>query len=372
MGFRVFELERWQSDYEHSVEYNLADSSVRGARLGDLLAPAERERFLAAELNYPMVNGTELLRDRIAALYPSANRDNVLVTVGGAEANQIACQTLLAPGARVAVMEPGYRQVWGLAHAIGCSVHGFGLDPDRGWRPNLAQLEELAKGGLALISIVNPNNPTGSVLRADEVEVIVKIAASCGAWILADEVYRGAERYRDDETPSLWGRYDRVIAVNSLSKAYGLSGLRLGWLVAPVDQIQPLWRRHEYAVISAALPSMFLGELALDPTVRARLIDRQRALCREGWTVIEPWLARNKSLVSVGASEATSMAFVRYSLPHSSVEVADRIRREASVLVAPGEYLGCDHHLRITHGLGKERVEPALERIVAVLREMAD
>src|SRR5690348_7472191 len=119
MAFQVFELERWQSEYEHTVEYNLADSSVRAVRLGDLLEPSERERFFAAEVHYPMVNGTELLRDRIAALYPEATRDNVLVTVGGAEANQLVCQTLLEPGDRVAVMEPGYRQVYGLAQGLG-------------------------------------------------------------------------------------------------------------------------------------------------------------------------------------------------------------------------------------------------------------
>jgi aspartate/methionine/tyrosine aminotransferase len=374
MSFEVFELERWQSDFEHAVRSNLADSSVRGVRLGDLLQAEDRERFLAAELNYPMVNGTELLRDRIAALYPAATRDNVLVTVGGAEANQIACQSLISPNDRVAVMEPGYRQVWGLAKTLGATVIGFRLDPDAGWRPDLARLEEAARepGGLKLISIVNPNNPTGAILKAEEIEAIIRIAASTGAWILADEVYRGSERYTDEETKSLWGRYDRVIAVNSLSKAYGLSGLRLGWLVAPEEMIGPLWRRHEYAVIAAAMPSMMLAELALDPSVRSRLIGRQRGLSRQGWGVIEPWLAANRSLVSVGASEATSMAFVRYALPYSSVEVADRIRKEASILVAPGSYLGCDHHLRITHGLGPDMVAPALERIIEVIRAMAD
>ncbi len=371
MTFRVFELERWQSDYEHAVDFNMADSSVRGVRLGDLLLPAERERFFELEVTYPMVNGTELLRDRIAALYTGATRDNILVTVGGAEANQIACQTLLSPGDRAAVMEPGYRQVWGLAQMQGAEVHGFRLDPDGGWRPDLAQLETLGRDGLKLISVVNPNNPTGSVLRPAEIDAIVRIAERTGAWILADEVYRGGERFTDVETPSIFGRYDRVVAVNSLSKAYGLSGLRLGWLVAPKDLIGPLWRRHEYATIAAAMPSMFLAELALDPEIRARLIARQRGLSREGWKTIEPWLAANRGLVSVGASEATSMAFVRYALPYSSVEVADRIRREVSILVAPGEFLGCDHHLRITHGLG-ERVGPALEKIAGVIRGMAD
>lgn len=371
MTFPVFELERWQSDYEHAVEYNLADSSVRGARLGDVLTADERDRFLDLELGYPMVNGTARLRESIAGLYRGAAADNVLVTVGGAEANQIACQTLIEPGDRVAVMEPGYRQVWGLARIQGATVEPFGLNPAAGWRPRLDELERAAAGGLKLISLVNPNNPTGSILRPEERARIVDIAARSGAWILADEVYRGAERRGDEETASFWGDYDRVVAVNSLSKAYGLSGVRIGWLVAPSSLIGPLWRRHEYAVISAAAPSMRLAELALVPAMRNRLIARQRELNRTGWTVMEAWLSQHGDLVSVGASEATSMAFVRYHVEGSSVEVADRIRREASVLVAPGEYLGADGHLRITHGLGAEYVGAALERIVGVLRRSA-
>jgi aspartate/methionine/tyrosine aminotransferase len=371
MSFRVFDLEQWQSDYEHTVDYNLADSSVRAVRLRDILPAEERERFLDLVLHYPMVNGTERLRQLIAGLYPGAGPDNVLVTVGGAEANQIVCQTLIEPGSRVAVMEPGYRQVWGLAHGLGAEVIPFELDPADGWRPRLDQLEQAAAGGLDLISVVNPNNPTGSVLTDSERARLVAIAERCGAWLLADEVYRGAERYHDAETPTLWGGYPRVVAINSLSKAYGLSGLRLGWLVAPAELIGPLWRRHEYAVIAAAGPSMHLAELALAEPSRSRLIARQRDLSRSGWKVMDQWLAENADLVSVGASEATSMAFVRYQASASSVEVADRIRREASVLVGPGEFLGADHHLRITHGLGAEYVSEALKRIGSVLRGLA-
>jgi aspartate/methionine/tyrosine aminotransferase len=370
MPFRVFELERWQSDYEHAVEYNLADSSVKGVRLNEVLPPEELTRFLDLELSYPMVNGTELLRSRIAALYRGATPGQVMVTVGGAEANQLACQTLLEPGDKVALMEPGYRQVYGLAEMQGAIVEPFRLDPTRGWRPDLEQLARVVDGKTKLIALVNPNNPTGSVLTAEERGRIVEIAAKVGAWILADEVYRGGERYTDEETPSFWGEYDRVVAVNSLSKAYGLSGVRIGWLVAPVELYGPIWRRHEYAVIAAAAPSMRLAEIALSESVRPKLIARQRQLSRTGWELMDAWLHANFDLVSVGASDATSMAFVRYHLPIGSVRLADEIRKQASVLVAPGEYLGADEHLRITHGLGKAIVEPALERIAGVLRQL--
>ena len=366
MTFQIFELEQWQSDYERTVEYNLADSSVRGAPLAEVLGPAEIPGFLDIELGYPEVNGTAELRQRIARLYPSAASANVLVTVGGAEANAIICQTLLEPGDRVVVMEPGYRQVWGLARMAGCDVVPFPLDPDRGWRPDLEALAAAVTSGTKLIYVVNPNNPTGTVLRADEATAIIEIASRVGAWILADEVYRGAERHGDAETPSFWNRYERVVAINSLSKAYGLAGLRIGWVVGPASLVGPLWRRHEYAVISAAAPSMRLAELALSEAIRPRLLGRQRQLSRAGWERLEAWVAEHPDLVSVAPAEATSIAFVRYHLPQSSVAVANAIRK-AGVLVAPGEFLGADHHLRLTHGLGRERVVPALERIATVL-----
>lgn len=370
MAFQIFELERWQSDYEHTVEYNLADSSVAGAPISEIASPAEWQRLAALELGYPAVNGTELLRQRIAALYPNAAAANVLVTVGGAEANQIICQTLLSPGDHVAVMEPGYRQVYGLAHSAGCRVDAFSLRPEHGWRVDLDELERVVTKDTRLISVVNPNNPTGSVLTADEMQAIVRIASWAGAWLLADEVYRGAERFTDEETPTFWGHYERVIAVNSLSKAYGLPGLRIGWLVAPASSIGPIWRRHEYAVIAASAPSMRLAELALDEPMRNRLLARQRALTRGGWSVLEAWIAAHADLVSVGPAEATSMAFIRYHLPMESVRLADEIRTQASVLVAPGAYLGGEHHLRLTHGVGRERVEPALDRIASVMRSL--
>lgn len=181
MTFQTFELERWQSDFEQTVDINLADSSVRGAGLGEVLTLEERERFFALELGYPEVNGTARLRHLVTRQYPSAATANVLVTVGGAEANQIVCQTVLEPGDRVIVMEPGYRQVHGLATGLGCDVAPFPLDPDHGWRPDFDRLEHEVKRGAQLIYVVNPNNPTGTILTQRDMQVIVDLAARAGA-----------------------------------------------------------------------------------------------------------------------------------------------------------------------------------------------
>ncbi len=199
---------------------------------------------------------------------------------------------------------------------------------------------------------------------------IVSICQKTGAWLHADEVYRGTE-LAGDETPSFWGMYERVICVNSMSKAYGLAGLRIGWAVAPPQMVEELWRRHEYAVIAAAGPSMKLAEIALLPAKRKMLLDRQRELSRTGHTVLENWVREQDGRFSMSEAVATSIAFVRYHFDMPSAELADHIRKKTSVLVAPGGYLGTEKHLRITVGYEPEKVRTALERIGTVAAELA-
>jgi len=165
--------------------------------------------------------------------------------------------------------------------------------------------------------------------------------------------------------------YDRLICVNSLSKACGLAGLRIGWMVASPAIIEDLWRRHEYAVIAASGPSMKLAEIALTPEKRKMLLERQKKLSREGHAVLESWVRDQQGRFSVSPAVATSIAFVGYHFDMPSAELAEQIRRKASVLVAPGAYLGTEHHLRITVGYEPQKVRTALERIGAVAAELA-
>jgi aspartate/methionine/tyrosine aminotransferase len=370
MNFQDFDLEYFQSQFERTVEVNLADSSVKCANVSDLLTGEDPHPLLELPLYYPEVNGTTLLRERIAALYPNASPANVLVTVGAAQANWMVCSTLLEQGDEVIVVSPGYRQVWGLAKNAGCRVKETHLLPENDWRLDLDELESLATTKTKLISIVNPNNPTGSILSPEEMARIVSICRKTGSWLHADEVYRGTE-LDAEETPSFWGMYERAICVNSMSKAYGLAGLRIGWAVASPEMVEELWRRHEYAVIAAAGPSMKLAEMALLPAKRKMLLDRQKKLSREGHAVLESWVRAQEGRFSVSKAVATSIAFVGYNFDMPSAELADHIRTKASVLVAPGGYLGTENHLRITVGYEPEKVRTALERIGAVAAELA-
>src|SRR5688500_2887729 len=209
--FQNFELEHYQSLYEHTVELNLADSSVQCLTTREWLTRDEQNELLDTGLYYPQVNGTDALRRRIAALYPGAMPENVLVTVGAAQANSMACATLLRPGDEVVGMSPGYRQVWGLAKNRGCVVKELPLHPERDWRADMDELDALVGPRTRMVAVVNPNNPTGSVLTEAEMARVVAACARVGAWLHADEVYAGTERDSDAETPSFWGGYDRIV-----------------------------------------------------------------------------------------------------------------------------------------------------------------
>ncbi len=370
--FQPFDMERMMSKWENIVEYNLSESGVHPVTVRELLDdPTMVEELLATELNYPQTNGTVELREHIAALYPGAMPDNVLVTVGCAEANFITLQTLLAAGDEMVVMLPNYMQIWGLGHNLGFRVRAFHLQEEQGWAPDLGELDEVVTESTKLVSVCNPNNPTGYILTQEEMDAIVAAAERVGAWLLADEVYRGAERLTDTETPSFWGRYDRVLAMNSLSKAYGLPGLRIGWVVGPADIVDDIWARHEYTTISATMLADKLAALALSPQVRPRLIQRARAYIRRGFPILDGWLESHEETFTLVPPQAAAIVFVRYHLDVNSTELVERLMHEKSVLIVPGDHFGLDHHLRISFGLPPDYLRAGLDRIHQLIAELA-
>jgi aspartate/methionine/tyrosine aminotransferase len=366
INFQPFELERIQSTWEQKVEFNMSESGVHPVNIEDLVSsPDAIEDLLSTSLGYPEVNGTPLLRERIAALYPGATEKNVMVTIGCIEANAISLQTLVNANAgdEVVVMVPNYLQIWGLAHNLGMVRRELHLREENGWAPDLDELEKLVTNKTKAIAICNPNNPTGRILTEAEMDRIIRIADRVGAWIIADEVYRGAERLQDEMAPTFWGKYERVFATASLSKAYGLPGLRLGWVVCPQNMYDSLWMRHEYLTISATATAMKLAEIALSPEVRPRLNVRARKFIRRGYPVVENWLNSHPGLFRVVPPQAAAIAFVRYNMDINSTELARRLIEEKSVFIVPGDSFGMDHFFRIGTGQPRERLTMALERI---------
>lgn len=368
MRYTPFELERWASTYEHRVGFNLSESGVHPLTPAELLelAGASADTLLDTRLGYGQSNGSDLLRDRIAGLYPGSTDSNVLVTIGGIEANFTAMWHFLTPGGKAAVMLPNYMQVPGLLRSFGADVAPFHLIAENGWQPDLDELDTRLKEGADFILVTNPCNPTGSTLTDESRDGIIELAARHGAWIMADEVYSGAELAGGDPTPSLWGSYDRIVATNSLSKAYGLPGLRLGWIMAPAEHVEDLWGRKDYTSISPPSLSDALACVALDPQVRPKVLERTRGICRKNLATVTDWMDSRDGEFTYRAPDAGAICFPSYAAEIDSVDLAERIRTEADVLVIPGAHFGVERSLRIGYGPPTDVLQEGLERMGAV------
>ncbi len=365
--FTPFQLEEWQSRWERGVTHNLADSGVRAPTLRELEAlGADLAPLLDGSLHYPEVQGTAALRERIAALHPGARLEGVLVTVGAAEAGLLAVEALTRPGDEVCVLTPSYPQVEGLLRNRGCRVRTFRLDPARNWALDEASLQSAVLSATRVVAICNPNNPTGRVLRPAELDLIRERARSVGATLLVDEVYRGTE-HDGTERPSLFQPGQKTVVLGSLSKAYGMPGLRLGWTVSTPELTQALWRRHEYAAISAAGPSMAIGEQVLAAPLRERLLARTRGLIEQGLGTLRAWLEDDGSALRWTPPEAAAFAFLQLPIGTDGDRWVAELRDRAGVLLAPGSAFGHRDFVRLTYALDPDRLAEALQRITPSL-----
>jgi len=368
--FQPFIMERVMSKWENVVEYNLSESGVHPMTLHELMQdPKDIEKLLNTEINYPQANGIVELRERIAAMYPGSTPDNILVTVGAAESNFITMQTVLVSGDEVAIMLPNYMQVWGVAKNRGLKIQEFRLKEEKDWALE-DDWERAVTTDTKLIAVCNPNNPTGYILTEKEMDAVVAAAEKAGAWILADEVYAGAERTTDVVTPSFWGRYDKVLAIGSMSKAYGLPGLRIGWIVGPANTVDEIWARHEYVAISTTMLSNHITAYALSPEVLPRVRQRARDYIRRGYPILEDWMKGHGDTFSVVPPQAAAIAFVRYHLDINSTELTERLMQEKSVLIVPGDHHGMDRYLRISFGLEPDFLRAGLDRIHELIVEL--
>jgi len=368
MKVEHFEMERMQSTWENVVEYNLSESGVHPLSLADFLSPDELREIPDIGLGYSQSNGTPELRERIAGLYPGAGPDHILVTNGSSEANFLLMWSNVEPGQEAVFMMPNYMQMRGLARGFGAAVKPLWLREKLGWAPDLNELETLVTPKTRLIIVTNPNNPTGAVLSEEAMSAIVQAASRVGAWIVADEIYQGAERV-GKTTPSFWGRYERTAIVNGLSKAYGLPGIRIGWIAGPKEFILKTWPYHDYTTISPSYLSDRIARIALAPATREKILARTRGIIRSNFVPLESWLNKQAGLFTFLPPRAGAITFARYNLPVNSTEFVTRLIKEKSTLIVPGDHFEMDHYFRFGFGSSPEYLEKGLARIAELLSD---
>ncbi|MEO0973813.1 MAG: aminotransferase [Pseudomonadota bacterium] len=365
MNIEPFGVEIWMNEWETKCELNLAETCVESLTLGQLLSlcgesPANLATLLPMKLTYGAIEGSERLRDAIAALYLKRSAHEVLVTHGTIGANMLVHRALVERDDHVIAIVPTYQQHYSIPSSIGAEVEQLWLREEDHWLPDLERLASLCRDDTKLIALTNPNNPTGALIPREMLEEIVAIARRSGAWVLCDEVYRGTDSEGPGSTVSLSDLYERGIATAGMSKAYSLAGLRLGWISGCREVIDAALIHRDYDTISVGMLDDHFAALALEH--HETLLARARTITRANLATLSDWVEGQPHLQWVRPRAGTT-ALLRYDLPLSSRELCLRLLRETGVMFTPGEALAMEGHLRIGYANGSEVLREGLARV---------
>lgn len=370
MKIETFEMERMQSTWENVVEYDMSESGVRPLTLRELMQMGfDLESFLDVPLGYSQSNGTLELRENLAQIYPGATVDHIQVTNGTSEANYLVALSQIRPADGVAFETPNYMQLWGLPRSLGAELRTFRLRAEAEWEPDWDEFERAVKPGVRLVYVSNPNNPTGSILSDSAMQRMVERCENAGAFLIADEVYQGAEVSRP-RTKSFWGMSERVIVTSGLSKAWGIPGVRIGWIVGPKDLIADCWAQHDYLTISPNKLSDRIARIAVTSENREKCYARTRAVLNANLATMREWVQSFDGFLQWREPEAGAIGLMKYSADIPSIELCERIRTRQSTLIVPGSQLGLEGYVRIWLGGHEEYLREGLRRIGAEMRPL--
>lgn len=376
MKIETFSLERWLTAHELQVEYDIGESGILPLTAGDLLAlepAAERDRVLEDLLELPLgyseAPGTLELRALLAGTYAHCEPENILVTTGAIEANFLLLNVLLDRGDHVIAPYPAYQQLYSVPRAIGCDVDLWQVRQENDFCFDLDELERLVRPETRLIVINSPHNPTGAILSAADLKRVYEVAQSVGALILSDEVYRWLTiPGSSDPVPPIYDLGPGGISVGTLSKPFGLPGLRIGWMAAPAEIVARCWAMRDYVSLSPGRLNDALAILALKH--HAKVFERNQAIIAANLAAADAWIAKQADLLSWKPPRGGLLALLHYNLDIPSLDMADRLAESYGVLMAPGSAFGLEYCLRI--GIGQEPAifAAALERVNACMADL--
>jgi aspartate/methionine/tyrosine aminotransferase len=374
MKIRDFGVEIWMNETENHCQYNLAETCVESLTVEQLLDIANKKDSLLSELlpmklTYGAIEGSDRLRDLIASLYADQRRENTLVTHGAIGANALVHETLVSPGDRVISVLPTYQQHYSIPESYGADVQLLKLQEENGFLPDLAELAGLVNDNTRLICLNNPNNPTGSLMSESFLKQVAEIARGCDAYILCDEVYRGTDVEGTGMTASMADLYEKGISTASMSKAFSLAGLRLGWIAGPTELLEAVSIHRDYNTISVGMINDHLSCIALENA--AAILERSRGITRSNLAMLDAWVEK-EPLISYIKPKSGTTALLKYDLEMPSRDFCERLLAEKGVLFTPGSAMDMEGFLRIGYANNPEILREGLGKVSEFLRELAN
>ncbi len=333
---RDFALEVYFSKWEFAAKYNLTGSDAENMRLAELLAlgsAEDRAEFEGLGLGYTETFGSPSLRAEIANTYDTVRPEHLLCFAGAEEAIYIAMQVLLSAQDHAIVITPNYQAAETVPLSI-CEVSGVALDIERNWDLDLDLLRAALRPNTKLISINFPNNPTGKIIPRATLDAIVEMCRSRGIWLFSDEVYRLIERDPSLRLPQAVDVYERGISLNVMSKAYGLPGLRIGWLACKDRAMLLRFERFKHFLsICNSAPSEMLARIALK--ARAAILTRNRQIVRDNIALLNGFFADYRHVFDWREPDGGCVGFIRYKGADGVEEFTRRLVEESGVLFLP-------------------------------------
>ncbi len=363
-------MERMQSTWENLVDYDMSESGIRAVSLNELRRMGfDLDAVLDMPLGYSQSNGTVELRELISSSYPGSANDNIEVTNGTSEANYLLLLSMLSKGDEVALEIPNYMQIRGIAKSLGARVNTFSLNFENEWEPDWESFDNAVTDKTKLVYLSNPNNPTGKVLSHKAMQRIIERCEQTGAYLIADEVYIGAE-LEGMRTKSFWGMSDRIIVTSGLSKAYGIPGIRIGWIVGPKDIIYQCWTQHDYITIGPNKLSDIITRTAVRTENREKLYSRTHKILDENYPVMREWIAGFGDTFRYRKPDAGAFCFLHYRSGVPSVDFVKTVLKNQNTLIVPGSHFGTEGFLRIWMGAQQDYLNEGLRRIGIEVEKM--
>ena len=371
MNIKDFGVEIWMNLYENNCIYNLAETCVESMTIEELLDFTDSKdeiinNILKMKMNYGDIEGSPNLIKGIRSLYTNISDKEVTVTHGAIGANALTMFALIEAGDEVISVLPTYQQHYSIPECYGADVKILNLKAENNFLLDLEELKSFISNKTKLICINNPNNPTGALMDKEFLKKIVKIAKTCNAYVLCDEVYRGLDHSGSGFTTSIVDLYDKGISSSSISKTFSLAGLRIGWLVGSKDFIKLVNTRRDYTTISCGRIDDYLGSIALE--YKDKIIERSKKIVRNNIKILDEWVNNEAKITYIKPKSGTT-AFLKYDIKISSEEFCISLLNKKGVMLVPGKALDVEGYLRIGYAYSSESLKIGLEKISEFLCE---
>lgn len=368
---RDFALEVFLAGWEFTAPYHMTASDIESMTVADLLAlatPEDRNALDTLWLGYTETWGSRELRAEIARTYEAMALENILCLAGAGEGLYAVAKVLLQAGDHVLVPTPNYQsaetvplsvcEVTGIPLRRTAPLMGPGTQARGGWRLDPEDVRAAIRPNTTLLSLNFPHNPTGMLMTREDLEAVVALCRHHGIYILCDEVYRGVELEPADQMPQIADIYERGISLNVISKAYGLPGLRIGWIASQdLSLLQKVERYKHYLSICNSAPSELLTLVALK--ARSGILARNHALLRENVMLLEQLFADFPGVVDWQRPQGGCVAFPRCTAPEGGEAFCRKLIEESGVLLLPSSIYASEltdvpqDHFRIGFGRGR-------------------